>query len=455
MLSRAVDKSAFSGKNKSGKIFYVAFLLYFLYPLFRDILPMDNVFWAISIAAGLFTCAYRFHLRIVIIPASFFWLILAMMALVSFLALGPDATVLPKRMSLFLVSMLMMVLLGKDRRWIWPAIMACLTLLSIHACATILLNAMPALYERYISGVIQGTSVTVVGPKAGITSHYSYNGQFMAIGLLISYVLFKMSPLPGGGSTSHIKYGVLTCLFFVSLLLTTKRTPLFTCLLAMIITEFLLAPKGKVTTLCKVLTITFILSLAIIAFGDQIPMLSNVMDRLSVLFSASTLEESTTGRTVLWNRAIQLWNESPVFGSGWGTYRYYWTNGFNGISTAAHNVFLQLLAEVGVIGLIIFLIPSLQVLFGLTKSAIQLKREDGRQYDSIDAAILFAFLFQVHFWVYCFFGGPLYDFETFPVYFVLSCGVWYATNGQQRSSGKKALAETRNACEPAQVKHHA
>lgn len=417
---------------------------------------MEDAFWALSIIAGLFTCAYRFHLGIVIIPASFFWLIIATMALGSFLALGPEATVLPKRMSLFLVSMLMMVLLGKDRRWMRPAMMACLTLLSIHACATILLNAMPILYDRYISGVIQGTSVTVVGPKAGITSHYSYNGQFMAIGLLISYVLFKMSPLPGGGSAHRIKYGVLTCLFLVSLLLTTKRTPLFTCLLAMVLTEFLMAPKGKVTTLCKVLTIAYVLGIAIVAFGDQIPMLSNVMDRLSVFFSSSsTLEESTTGRTVLWDRAIQLWNESPVFGSGWGTYRYYWSNGFIGVSTAAHNVFLQLLAEVGVVGLIVFLIPSLQVLFGLMKNVLHLKRGDNRRYDFIDAAVLFAFLFQVHFWVYCFVGGPLYDFETFPVYFVLSCGVWYATNGLQERSAKKALAVTRDACRLAQVNHHA
>lgn len=455
MLFRAVNTSDISERDRSGKILYVAFLLYFLYPLFRDILPMGDVFWALSIIAGLFTCAYRFHLGIVIVPTSVFWLILALMALGSFLTLGPDATVLPKRMSLFLVSMLMMFFLGKDLRWIKPAIMACLTLLVIHACATILLNAMPSLYEQYVSTVIQGTSVTVVGPKAGVTSHYSYNGQFMAIGLLISYVLFRMSPLSDGNSTDRIKYGFLTGLFLVALLLTTKRTPLLTCLFAMVLTEFFLAPKGKATTLFKVLAIVFALSILIITFGDQIPMLSNVMERLSMIFSAGTLEESTTGRTVLWERAIQMWNENPVLGSGWGTYRYYWTNGYQGISTAAHNVFLQLLAEVGVVGLIVFLIPSLQVLFGLTKSVLHLNREGGRRYDFIDAAVLFAFLFQVHFFIYCFVGGPLYDFETFPVYFVLSCGVWYATNGLQKRSTEPSPGVTRSTYGLVQVKHHA
>lgn len=454
MLSRAVNSITGSDKGKSEKKLYVAFLIFFLYPIFRDILPMSDVFWVFSIAAGLFTCVYRFNPRIVITPFSVLWLVLAMMALGSFLILGPDNTVLPKRMGLFLMSMLMMVLLGKDRRWIQPALMACLTLLTVHAVATIVLNTMPSLYGKYVSPVIQGTSVTVIGPKAGITSHYSYNGQFMAIGLLISYVIFRMSPLRNRNKSDRIKFGAVTFLFLISLLLTTKRTPLLICLLAIVLTEYLLAAKGKAIILFKILAVAFFLGILIIAFGDRIPLLSNVMERLSVFFTASTLEESTTGRTFLWDRAIQLWNENPIFGSGWGTYRYYWNNGYQGISIAAHNVFLQLLAEVGIVGLIIFLIPSLQVLFGLTKSVLRLTRSKDRQYDFIDAAVLFAFLFQLYFFIYCFVGAPLYDFESFPVYFVLSCGVWYATNGTQKRAQKQTLITTSGARRSAQVKQH-
>lgn len=455
MLSRTAKKNAISGKDRSGKILYVTFLIYFLYPIFRDVLPLNDYFWMLSMIAGLFACAYCFDLGIVITPASVLWMVLAMMALSSFIMLGPDNTVLPKRMGLFLMSLLMMILLGKDRRWIRPALMACLALLTVHAVATIVLNAMPSLYEQFVSPAIQGSSVTVIGPKAGITSHYSYNGQFMAIGLLISYVLFKMSPLRDGVKTDRIKFAAMALMFFASLLLTTKRTPLLICLFAVVLTEFLLAGRGKATTFCKVLAAAYFLSIVIIAFGDQIPMLSNVMERLSAFFTADSLEESTTGRTVLWERAIQLWNESPIFGSGWGTYRYYWANGYQGVSTAAHNVFLQLLAEVGVVGLLVFLIPSLHVLFGLAKSVFRLTRGHVEQYEFSDAALLFAFLFQIYFFVYCFVGAPLYDFESFPVYFVLSCGVWYATNGSQEMARAKTVTAPSGAHGNVQVKYHA
>lgn len=438
-------------RGDSAKVLYIAFTFFFLYPFFRDILPINDVFWFLSVMAGLFICAYCSGLELVISPTKILWFALAMIALGSFLILGADETVLPKRMGLYLVSMLMMILFCRDRKWVRPAIISCLILLSIHAVATIILNSAPGLYERYIAPSIQGSSVTVVGPKSGLTSHYSYNGQIMAIGLLISYVLFKMSPFQNGKRFDRIKYGILTIIFMISLLLTTKRAPLLICFIAIILTEYLLATRGKVATLYKILLLVYLVAIAAIAFGDQISILSNIMDRLSVLFTASSLEESTTGRTFLWDRAIQLWSESPIFGSGWGTYRYYWVDGYQGVSIAAHNVFLQLLAEVGIVGLVLFLIPSLSILFGLFKTVSQLARGDNRQYDFNDAATFFAFLFQVYFFIYCFVGAPLYDFESFPVYFVLSCGVWYAMDDSDvkirkrravASMSKRSIGET-------------
>lgn len=415
----------------SEKVLYCAFTLFFLYPFFRDILPMDDIFWMLSMVSGLFICAYRFNLKIVIPLASVFWLAIAILALSAFVLMGPDKTVLPKRMGLFLVSILIMVTRSGDRKWIRPALLACLVLLSFHAFATIILNAVPSLYERFIAPIIQGSSVTVIGPKSGLTSHYSYNGQLVAIGFLISYIFYKTSPLADGQRSDRVKYGILAIVFAIALLLTTKRAPLLICILIIILVEYLMVPKGKATTVYKILCAMFLTGIFVVAFGDRIPALSNVIDRLSVFFTTSTLEESTTGRTLLWDRAIQLWIENPIFGSGWGTYRYYWTDGYQGVSIAAHNVFLQLLAEIGVAGFVIFMIPALFVLFGLAKSVYCLtkreSRNDGERYDLTDVSIIFAFVFQLYFFVYCFVGAPLYDFESFPVYFVLSCGVWYST----------------------------
>lgn len=429
MFSKISVKETTGKRTASEIVLFGAFFFYFLYPFYRDILPNGDLFWALSLVSGLFVCVYKFDPKITIPLSSYFWLILATLALGAFVLLGPDKTVLPKRISLFLVSMLMMIAVSKNQEWIKPAVLACLFLLSIHAFATILLNAFPSLYNRTIAPMIHGSSVTVIGPKAGLTSHYSYNGQLVATGLLLSFALYKMNPFINIRG-SRITFGLLACCFAIALLLTTKRTPLLICILAMVIIECLMSRRGKVSAVYKVLCAVFVGGIVVFAFGDQIPAISNAMDRLSALFTADTLEESTTGRTLLWDRAVQLWNDSPLFGFGWGTYRYYWVDGYQGVSSAAHNVFLQLLAEVGVFGLVIFLIPAILVLFGLAESVCKFaRRYRESKFESctfIDTAIVFAFVYQLYFFVYCFVGAPLYDFESFPVYFVLSCGIWYS-----------------------------
>ena len=67
---------------------------------------------------------------------------------------------------------------------------------------------------------------------------------------------------------------------------------------------------------------------------------------------------------------------------------------------------------------------------GLTRTVL-LRVKQGRSsgvgfHGFVDAALVFAFVYHIYFLVYCFVGAPLYDFESFPVYFVLSYGVWYS-----------------------------
>lgn len=63
-----------------------------------------------------------------------------------------------------------------------------------------------------------------------------------------------------------------------------------------------------------------------------------------------------------WFSAIAIWQDNPIFGAGWGSYPdmyfYYiiikdtWSGEFR---MGAHNIYLELLSEVGIVGLIVFL----------------------------------------------------------------------------------------------------
>jgi hypothetical protein len=60
------------------------------------------------------------------------------------------------------------------------------------------------------------------------------------------------------------------------------------------------------------------------------------------------INNGASSRFNLWSMAIDMWNDSPLFGSGVAS--YYMKN-----KIAAHSTYLQLLAETGVVGLILFI----------------------------------------------------------------------------------------------------
>lgn len=438
---------------------YAAFFGFFLYPFFRDILPYPDVFWTLSILCGIALCLFKFDISTPLRPEFLCWAIIALMAIGSFIYWGSSATILPKRLSLFLICMVMMIVLRRGTCWIKPAFMVAMVCLFVHAVATVAFGAAPSLYDHFIAPIITGSSKTVIGPKAGITSHYSYNGQFVAIGLLMSYTYFRVGrkgcPSFHGKSFAAL---LMVFVFAIALLMTTKRSPFLICVTLIVLSEYLATPTGKAG---KALTILLFVSVAISFLSlvsDRIPAINEMFVRLSAIFGSNSLEESTTGRTYLWDQALSMWQASPLVGSGWGTYRYQWVNGYNGESTAAHNVFLQLLAEVGVVGLVVFLIPAGIAAFGLLKKLPSVLRSTpGCQCDNASSYIAFAALFQLYFFIYCFVGAPLYDFESFPFYFILSCGVWYATeyakdrtrklstSASMKSSGSSYL-DIKNGC---------
>lgn len=414
---------------------YVAFFCFFLYPVFRDILPNPDLFWAISILAGIYLCLRKFNLHTPLRMDFVFWALIVLVAIGSFIYLGPEKTVLPKRLSLFVLAILMMICLRRYQNWFKPAFTVLLAFLIIEALAVVFFNIMPTVYYSVMGSTIANSSVTVIGPKAGLTSHYSYSGQFAAIGLLMAYAAFRFVERRSISKVKSVALVVVMIVMFVALLLTTKRMPLVLCVLIILFVEYKMAPKGKVEQVLKIITTVLVVIFVTMVFSQYVPALTEVFSRLADGLASTNPEESTTGRTYLWDWAIDQWLASPIFGSGWGTFRYTWLQ-YGIVSIAAHNVFLQLLAEVGIVGLIVFLIPSISVAIQLLRLFLKRTDKANNSGTSNSVYIAFAAMFQLYFFAYCFIGAPLYDFESFPVYFVLSCGIWYAYSTKTTSLSK-------------------
>ncbi len=119
------------------------------------------------------------------------------------------------------------------------------------------------------------------------------------------------------------------------------------------------------------------------------------------LFSTFYTDEFSSGRVTLYTRAIDLFLEKPWFGHGWGGYRQ-----FSGIlDYEVHNIYLQMLCEIGIVGLLCFVFFFIRIL-KLTTSLVK-DNNDNRMklmcYTSMYC--------QIYFLLYGFTGNTLYDYN--------------------------------------------
>ena len=78
-----------------------------------------------------------------------------------------------------------------------------------------------------------------------------------------------------------------------------------------------------------------------------------VIDRVTMLHTSDgALESSAAGRMVMWTLALDMFMSNPLFGSGFDTFRL--LAGYGGLHDT-HNYYLRLLAEMGILGLLVYL----------------------------------------------------------------------------------------------------
>ena len=94
-------------------------------------------------------------------------------------------------------------------------------------------------------------------------------------------------------------------------------------------------------------------ALAFVFLGIALFQVAKVIPEASVERLGSTAEEMVSGdlnsRTVFWREGIQVWSDHPLLGIGANTFPLATPSG-----RSAHNSFLEILVELGIIGLVLF-----------------------------------------------------------------------------------------------------
>lgn len=118
--------------------------------------------------------------------------------------------------------------------------------------------------------------------------------------------------------------------------------------------------------------------------------------KIDVISRTGTFTTSVFDRLKFWAVALKIFKQSPVTGSGYGTFFTEYANNYDNIglfSRYAHNHYLQLLSETGIIGFSLFIIFLLMVFIPVLKNIRKVRTQSSNAIVYVSAA--FAFLIHI------------------------------------------------------------
>jgi len=201
---------------------------------------------------------------------------------------------------------------------------------------------------------------------------------------------------------------------FIGLFLTGKRALTVIGVIA-IIGIFILSNNNKYKYR-KLLITSFIAIIGIAIVCLLFPKVGYVFERMTNIGS------TIGGREVFWNTCTKMFKESPIIGKGIGTFNTYLSDtGFTYYAkewtSNAHNSYLQVLAETGIIGFILLIFAFAYTIIRTIGLIYRYKKKKDIDI-SVYRNIYIVFGMQVIFLLYAITGNPFHNFFELYVYII-------------------------------------
>lgn len=203
------------------------------------------------------------------------------------------------------------------------------------------------------------------GWSGRITSFlFHYNSLAGYLNAIIPFAL-ALTVLEGRSCWRRLGF-VCLAFCFAALFLTSSRGGMVACAAAVLLTAILATPRRR--TIAALMG-ALLLAASIVAFLPAKEGGEARSDRLQ-----SVDEFTLESRVALWGAAGVIFLNHPVLGAGFGEYRFAFQQYVPGIEDQldAHNLYLQTLAETGMVGFVVFFVTMglfLRRSYGLLKSA--------------------------------------------------------------------------------------
>lgn len=269
--------------------------------------------------------------------------------------------------------------------------------------ATILFYINSGLYETFIARTYKeyqnGTFNGLYGYRAGLAGHYSHNGTYLAIVMIVLFcILFcvKISK-----PKKIIVIGAALAAIY-AIFMTTKRAHLLFGG-AVVIAIYYIANRESMS---RKMTRTLLIVGGVASMGgiiiELVPAISQTLDRLSKAGS----DGASQYRFKMWDYALSHVFEKPFFGHGWFSFTFNQEiANVDGAANGTHNVYVQMLYDIGIIGFVVA-VSALLITFIITmRSLIAIKKSNPDYLLAISVSLAV----QLFFIMYGFTGNFLYD----------------------------------------------
>lgn len=348
--------------KKNISILSVFLFLYYVYlsPLAKYFIPGGNIGSAILLFAAIILFIFSAS-KIVIRDKMdsiliFIWILISAYVFINNYDLSYN--LIKGGMIHFYIMVLFLTFSSLSKGWEKSWIYLCGFFILIHAFATIIFYYNPTIYKIFAHKMYSGETLTSLmrdyqkGYMAGFCSHFSSNGMILGIGSIILYenlLFYKFNRR----KIIRLIYVLLICVTLYATILTSKRAILLIVVLVMIASFFLKNKKEGVKPFLHFFTFVIFSFLAFLVFYTKIPGMDTIANKFLNL--SSTDVGLLNGRESLWKIALQMFIDNPIFGKGYGSY-YFISISQDAITSSAHNYYLQVLAELGLLGLLLYII---------------------------------------------------------------------------------------------------
>lgn len=228
---------------------------------------------------------------------------------------------------------------------------------------------VPNLYSNYLYFLIRG-GATAKRRLAGEVASHIYSGVVGEKGeaafLMVVAIIIVLSRCVNERRVSR-KNLMWLLVYFAALMLPAKRMLFAVGVLVVMIYVMLWTNGSK-----KMIAIGGVGALGALAY--IVVSMTPAMNTLLLRFTSFSDDDTANGRIYLWEHALNMFKERKWLGYGYGTYNSYASERGvlltkDGIWSAhAHNIYYQMLGEIGVIGTLLFAlvcIGSVYMLFRL------------------------------------------------------------------------------------------